>query len=386
MGTGGVDGVVALQGKGGIGVGVVGERVELEDRLADGVDAVGRNQVAGKRIAGGGVLNNDQGAVGREAARKIAGALQSGGHLDVVGTEGDQLACVFLGGEEEELVAKGGHRGDHGSADAEAGHVEAVAGAGKAVGVVEEVVGVELLVAVGPPGAAVELGTAAAGYNADGTPGVPAVFGLIIGRKDLDFGDGIHVGLEVDSVAAAGVDGAHAVHGEILGFVAAAIDDDAGEGVGGGGVATCGGNVDDAGEEAGQGEEVAAFEGEGFELFARDRARAFPRGCLERCNGVSDCDGLRDGADGQLKAAEVANVTAADVDACAGVLLKPGGLDGKAVIAGRDRREVEASGCVGGGLDGDAGGRVRQNGLGGGDGRVVGIDDEGLDGPCGVLG
>src|ERR1035437_6720527 len=97
--------------------------------------------------------------------------------------------------------------------------------------VVEEVLGIELLMAPGPPAAAVEGPAAALGDDADGAAGHAPELRLEVRRQHPDLGHRVHVGVEVRSAVGPGIQVDDAVHGEVHSAGPAAVDVDTADGI-----------------------------------------------------------------------------------------------------------------------------------------------------------
>src|SRR5579862_4487692 len=90
--------------------GLVGQRIQREQRHSHRVESRGGNDIAGKWRANpvierGRIIDNQLRAIGVESLREIAGFFQGGGHGGRETGAGRAVAKLLVGEEEESLVA-----------------------------------------------------------------------------------------------------------------------------------------------------------------------------------------------------------------------------------------------------------------------------------------
>src|SRR5262245_11703238 len=90
--------------------------------------------------------------------------------------------------------------------------------------VIEPIVGIEAFMAVKPSTTAVKFACSILCRDYQLATGGIAVFGLIVGGKDFDFGDCVRIDCDVQRAIIAGIDIGRAVNGELVLIAAGSID------------------------------------------------------------------------------------------------------------------------------------------------------------------
>ena len=186
--------------------GGVGLREQVQHRQSGGVDAAGRNAVAGEDgLVGGGVINRDRDALRGDGLREIARAFQRRRHRERV--VDDVGVAEVIHGEEEKhfgaILVEVDSGNQQRTAEGPAGIGVPVFRLGHVQLVIEPFVGVELFVAPVVKGAAVILRRTVLHAEGKLPAGAAAVLGGVVGDQQLHFGDGVDAGRHVTGIQVA---------------------------------------------------------------------------------------------------------------------------------------------------------------------------------------